>query len=254
MDKWNRRKQKFLDRGSYLFSTTSANGSPYVLGVPAPWKIHDNLQTELDRTFRRIELRTNPPSLAPYDVNREIVRSFQTGGAANPDSVVRAAATRWVGSKYATDLVSIWRQANTAVEASPVLPQYGNYGFTRYRFWVRPFVPDIGAIPPEKRQYYEEYLLSVFNNPNNVDFQADALWDILTVEKCDSFVTQFDTKVWAPLDSAITAAEAMANRVPAGDPARKVFIDQRDRLKAFKYYDHTLRNISAWIADRKSVV
>ena len=248
LEEWNRRKQKYVERGSYLFSTTSGKGSSYILGMPAPWEVYKNLRTELDRTFRRVELYTDPVSLAPYDVNREMITAFQLGEDVDPEVVVRSAATEFVGSEYADELMAVWRKADAAVAATPTLPLYGNYGFTRYRFWVRPFVPDIEAIPLQERQYYEEHLLSVFNNPHNVDFQADALWDIHSVEECDSFVVQFDTRVRDPLDSAITRAERLTGEIPADVPAREVFIDQRDRLKAYKCYARTLRNISAWIA------
>ncbi len=248
IDAWNRMKRKYADRGSYLYSTTSAKGSAYVLGVPAPWTVHTNLKTELDRTFRRIELRTDPASLVPYDVNIRMVREFQLGGNTAPDSAIKSVAREWVGIRYAEDLLSIWRNADSAVAALPDLRLYGNYGFTRYRFWVRPFVPDIGAIPPEEREYYEDHILSVFNNPHNVDFQADALWDIMTVAESDSYVVQFDTQVWGPLNRAISHADNVVERLPENDPAREVFIDQRDRLRAYKCYARTLRNISAWIA------
>lgn len=70
--------------------------------------------------------------------------------------------------------------------------------FTWYRFWVRPFVPDMSAIPEADRVAYEEMMLTIFNNPNNIDFGADALWEILDVDTCDRHLHAFEA-AWGAL-------------------------------------------------------
>lgn len=113
--------------------------------------------------------------------------------------------------------------------------------FTWYRFWARPFVPDMNAIRDAERIPYEEMMLTIFNNPNNIDFGADALWEILDVTKCDRHLEAFEA-VWAPLAEAVDSAESMATE------GGGVWTGLRDRLRAFRCYAETLRNICGWIA------
>ena len=125
---------------------------------------------------------------------------------------------------------------------------YGGQGFVWYRFWVRPFVPDIGAIPDADRAYYQDYMLSVFNNPHNVDFGADALWTIHPPEEAEELAGRFDAEVWAPIDAAVELATESAEDPAFEEAARKHFGILRDRLRAYRSYCRTVRNIVGWIA------
>ncbi|MBT7598261.1 MAG: hypothetical protein HN559_25380 [Gemmatimonadetes bacterium] len=97
------------------------------------------------------------------------------------------------------------------------------------------------SIPAEERAYYEEPMLTLFNNPHNVDFAADALWNLQPVEEADSSVEIYDEQVTPPLARAIGAATKQA------ESGEEVWIDLRDRLRAYRCYIETLRNLSAWI-------
>ncbi|MDA0709485.1 MAG: hypothetical protein O3B73_04660 [bacterium] len=240
---WQTTRAKLQERGAYVLSDTNATGSSYVLGVPSPWVIFDRLQKELTRGFDRVDVYMNPVYMAPWDINREVVAAFQSGeGSIDVDALTRRAAERWVGPQSADTLVTVWRLADEAVRHAPIHFLYGWLGFTWYRFWVRPFVPDIAAIPEADRAYYQEPMLTVFNNPHNIDFAADALWKLHTVEGCDRDIGQFDTAVWPCLERAIALAKTEAQAGHA------VWIDVRDRLRAFRCYAETMRNICAWIA------
>jgi hypothetical protein len=245
---WKGRLRAFRDKGSDFFTNVSARGSRYVLGVPSPWQTHKGLQKAAQDGFERVSVEVDPPYLVSYSVNREVVLAFQINPQKDIDDVVTETALKWVGDERPSKLAEVWRLADQAVEAVPTYPLYGGLGFLWYRFWVRPFVPDIGAIPEVEREYYEKYMLSHFNNPHNVDFATDMLWTIETTAESDSFVQQFDTRVWEPLDKAIALSKQAVHDMPGNSRTRDVFVETRDRLIAYRCYCMTLRNLSAWIS------
>ncbi len=240
---WKDMRTRLEGRGAYVLSDTNATGSSYVLGVPSPFVVAERLQRELDRGFNRIDVYMNPVYIAPFDINREVVAAFQNSEQTpDVDTLLNRMAQRWVGPSQAEALIEVWRLCDKAVRNGPMPFLYGWLGFTWYRFWVRPFVPDIAAIPESERAYYEEPMLTVFNNPHNIDFAADALWKLHTIEGCDADITQFDTVVFQALNKAIELAdEHTKNR-------HEVWCDLRDRLEAYRCYAETMRNICAWIA------
>ena len=90
---------------------------------------------------------------------------------------MESTARRWCGVDEAPTLMKAWRLADRAVRSFPDVPLYGtSWAFPLYRHWVRPFVPNISAIPDSERAYYEQHMIATFNNPTLVDFSADALW------------------------------------------------------------------------------
>ncbi len=245
---WHATMEEFRARRSYLYSQTSATGSRQVLGVPSPWRTYENLKTQHKVGFQRLGVSMDPLFLAPFDINREALRAFQLRPGVPLDSAIAATARRWVGQMHAGRLVEIWRQTDRIVAATPNLPLYGGQGFTWYRFWVRPFVPDISKIPESEQRYYLEYMLSIFNNPHNIDFRADALWEIQSIKDSDGFVEQFDADVLPRLQEVIALAKETLDEVRGKDDIEAVFVDLNDRLLAYRAYCKTLRNISAWIA------
>jgi hypothetical protein len=153
-----------------------------------------------------------------------------------------------VSEDFVDRLVDVWRATDAAVAAAPWHRLYGGQGFTWFRWWVRPFVPDISAIPEKDRAYYEKYILSIFNNPHNVDFSKDCLWDLIPREMAEEDMAIFDHQVWEPLDRAIGLAAAAAKDAGEDGRTQSVFAQTRDRLRAYRSYCRTLRNIVAWIA------
>jgi hypothetical protein len=222
-----------------------------VIGVPCPWQTQANLRAELDSGFQRVDVAVDPSYMCPQDINREIIRSLQLGLSDDVDAVVHARATEWVGAQYADRLAAVWKAADRAVQSTPASHLYTWLGFTWYRFWARPFVPDIDAIPEADRRYYEQHMLSLFNNPHNVDLGADMLWEIHGIDECTAKVQQFDTQVWEPLDEAVDLATVAARDAAAAAPdsaAAGYLADTRDRLLAHRCHCHTLRNVFGWIA------
>ena len=245
-DRWEK-LQKITGRGSMLHTYSSVKGS-FIPGVPSPWHAYRQLTEQHNAGFAQTEVKFSPPSLAKCDINREILRAFQLGVEFAPDSLIERKAVDWVGEEYATSLTDIWEQSNQVVEETPVVPLYGQFAFEWMRLWVRPLVPDIDRIPEPERRYYEQYLVTLFNNPHRVDFQAECLWDLISVEQADRLVATIDNRVMNPLDTAIGQTEGVLEEIPAESQARELFQDLRDRLVAHRCYLRTLRNTSAWIA------
>jgi hypothetical protein len=245
--KWQK-EAALLERDSYLFGSTSLV-SNYVIGVPFPWLAHERLQTLISAGLDRNTVTVDVLSLAPHNVNREVLRTFQMNGAINLDQVIHETAARMVGEKETLTLVEAWRLSDRVVRAFPGIALYQEgWAFAPYRLWVRPMIPDIAKIPANERAYYEKYMLSTFNNPTFVDLAADALWKLVTTVEAEKIVQQFDQAVWAPLDSTITLLEKKLTEISREDSAYGVFLDQRDRLIGLRCHFRTLRNTAAWIA------
>jgi hypothetical protein len=234
-------------RGSRLFSWVPAEGNPYILGIPSPFQTLKNLQQEREAGASSMELDFDPPSSAPYDVNRTVARAFLLGLAENADSAVRSTAEAWAGPEHAPELVALWRTADEMSATAPVWPLFGNQGFAWYRMWTRPLVPDIGKIPVEDRAYYEDYILTHFNNPHNVDFKADCLWEIHTVDEMQAFLGRYDDAILPGLEELISKSRILLEKVDSSDRAYPVIDDLGQRLSAFYHYSRTLRNVAAWI-------
>jgi hypothetical protein len=235
-------------RGSMLHAFAEGRGCASVIGVPAPWQTWACLQALTERGFTCIEVDLDPPALAERDVNREAVRAFQLSLAPDPDAWLPGLAERWVGQAAAPALLAIWHASDRTVAAMPVLPLYGGLGFTWYRFWVRPFVPDIGKIPEAERAYYEDHCLTTFNNPHRVDLGADMLWEIHGQAECDRLRPQFDAAIQGPLVRALELARHAVDQHGPDTPTGAFFRETLERLQAYSHFAVTQRNIVAWIA------
>jgi hypothetical protein len=108
---------------------------------------------------------------------------------------------------------------------------------------VRPFVPDIDAVPEAERRYYERFLLATFNNPARIDLNADMLWRYLTVAQAAERRDRMDSAVFPPLDRAITELKDLCSM-----PVPDVFADLLDRSLVARAYYMTMRNTMAWTA------
>jgi hypothetical protein len=235
-------------KGSRLFASARATTN-FLLGVPCPWWSHERVRAAVAPGTHEVSVTFDPPSLTPWNINREIVRAYQLGIPGTVDDIVEATARQWCGPDEAPSLVKAWRLTDQAVRSFPDVPLYGNsWAYPLYRTWVRPFVPNIQAIPESERAYYEEHVISTFNNPTLIDFSADALWLLIDREQAASIVRQCDSLVWEPLDEAIGLLDGSLKRQTPGTHSYDVVLDQRDRLRALRSYFRNLKNIAGWIA------
>ena len=247
-DSWKEQLEAARQKNSDFVADAITRASEFVLGVPSPWQVHQSLSKTRSGGFSRVDVYLDPPYLVPHSVNRDVIRAFQVAPSRDIDDIIAQSARLQVGREFADTLKGIWQLADQAVQAAPCEGLYAGNGFVWYRFWARPMVPDIGAIPEGDRRYYEKHFLSHFNNAHNVDFAADMLWQIVSPEQCDAEFRCFDTEVWGPLDKAIDLAKRAVDQAASEPAALEVFGDLRDRLVAYRCYAMTMRNLAAWIA------
>ena len=247
-DRWKKQLEAARQKNSDFVADAITRASEYVLGMPCPRRVHQMLSEIRGGGFSRADVYLDPPYLVPFSVNRDVIRGYQIDPTTAVDDLILKSARTQVGNERAETLVAIWKLADKAVQVAPCAGLYAGNGFVWYRFWARPMVPDIGAIPEQDRRYYEQHFLSHFNNPHNVDFAADMLWEIVSPEQCEESVQRFDSQAWAPLDEAIALAKQAVDQAADEPTAREVLVDLRDRLIGYRCYAMTMRNLSAWIA------
>ncbi len=190
-----------------------------------------------------------PPELAPNDINQEVIRSFQYDPDMDIDAFLHEKAMKWTDGGDVDALLEAWKLTEEAILAFPIVtPLYATFGFTWYRLWARPLVPDIEKIPREQRAYYEDFMCTTPHNPNNVDLSRDVLFYLTDPDKSRRDMERIDGHVWEPLDKAIQVLEQAMNKNVSGPGKNNILYDQWIRIKALKCWMTTQRNIAAWIS------
>ena len=222
-----------------------------LLGVPYPqltWQrltlLRDNGVTSLADVCG-----TCPPELVPFNVNHEILRRVQFDPAVDIELATAGLARDWVGPDLAPVLCEAWKLAEEAILAFPnTTTLYSTIGFTWYRLWARPLVPNIEMIPAADRAYYQDFMCTTPHNPNNVDLSRDVLFQLTTAAKSRLDVERTDAGVWGPLDKAVAMLVALEPRALELRGPGNVIADQAVRLRALRCWLMTHRNVAAWIA------
>jgi hypothetical protein len=221
-----------------------------LLGIPYP-----------ELAFRRLALLrengvgtvaqiggTCPPELVPFNVNHEILRRFQFDPGMDIRAEIARLARRWAGVDFAPALVEAWAGAEEAILGFPnVCPLYSTIGFTWYRLWVRPLVPNIEAIPARERTEYERFMCTTPHNPNNVDLSRDVLFRLITPAQARRDVERMDAYVWPPLGRGIARLESLVPAAARALGGGNVIADQLVRLTALRCWLETQRNVAAWV-------
>lgn len=256
---------EFADRERTLAQDLEARGSqahfyfsagPHqmfapLIGVPYPRLTWQRLKLLADNGVSALSDigGTCPPELVPFNINHEILRRVQFNAHVDIDAAIASLADQWAGPELGPALAGAWAQAEQAIAAFPnTTTLYSTIGFTWYRLWARPFVPDIEAIPAAERAYYEDFMCTTPHNPNNVDLGRDVLFQLTSPAKSRLDMERMDANVWPPLDEAIrrlgAVASAAADRLGPGN----VIADQLVRLRALRCWLMTHRNVAAWVA------
>lgn len=230
---------------------THGNGYNFepLFGLPFPRLLHRKMKSMVDTG---IEYAANlggftPPNMTPYHINQEVFRAFMLDPKFDLEAVLRQKAKQWVGDQSET-LLKVWNQAEEAISWTPPMPLYSGFGFVWYRLWIRPFVPDLLAIPDVERRYYEDFMVTMPNNTNMVDLGKDVLFELVGEEAGRKFAERVDANVIPRLDKALALARETAANTALSDAVRAVFADQRDRLRALRCWLITLRSLGAWVA------
>jgi hypothetical protein len=241
-------EKKLLRQSGVIDHTRLELTNNNVPGAPFPRLVYKQLKKAAQQKGRRVLVHDiSPHSLAPFDINGEVVRRFQLQPEVPLDSVLRETAERWVGSEYAERLLRIWDLSDLAVSSCPTGMPYSTFAFPWFRLWVRPFVPNIDAIPESEREYYEKFLISTFNNPARVDLNNDMMWNFLTVKQAKEKKETVDRKVITSLAKASRLTTETLGNLPPSKVPWKVFDDLRVRIAALLCFYTTLRNVTAWI-------
>jgi hypothetical protein len=222
-----------------------------LVGVPYPKLTWQRLKLLRDNDVPALANvgGTCPPGLVPFNVNHEVLRRFQFDSRLDVGAAIGAVARGWAGTELAPVLQSAWERAEEAILAFPnTTTLYATIGFTWYRLWARPFVPNLEAIPAADRAHYEDFMCTTPYNPNNVDLSRDVLFTLLTPEKSRMDLDRIDAHVWTPLDDAIGLLASRRADALAGLGPGNVIEDQWIRLRALRCWIMTHRNVSAWVA------
>lgn len=215
-----------------------------LMGIPYPKMTRKRLETLRINGVENLAHMggTFPPEKVPFNINHEILRNFQLNPSRTADEVLETYARRHAGGNTYRVLLDAWDLAESAILGFPnVTSLYSTIGFTWYRLWVRPFVPDIEKIPQEERDYYENFMCTIPHNPNNVDLSRDVLFTLTTPERCREDSLRIDGNVFPKLNLAIRLLEGKKDTAP-------IFMDQYIRLKALKCWITTQRNVAVWVA------
>lgn len=234
----------------YFFSHGLMNMFESLIGVPFPWQTYKKLKSmkEVGVRLNLTQGGINPPDLVPYAINHEVFRKFFYNPDLDINETINDIARKWVGEKYYTKLVEAWKKIEEAILAYPIPNQlYSTFGFTWYRLWCRPLVPNIEAIPESERAYYENFMCTTPHNPQNVDLAKDVLFELTTQERCELANERYNKYLWKPLFEAIELLNSTYNNIPENDVAKEVFYDQLIRAKALKCWLKTMQSVAQWV-------
>jgi hypothetical protein len=105
-------------------------------------------------------------------------------------------------------------------------------------------VPDIEAIPPAERAYYERHGCFQQNNPSRGDLGKDVLFDLVTRESAAKMAGDMDRELLPRVRAVVQQLEKTTAGL-GGEP-RQVFVDLHDRARAYLHWATALRNVCAW--------
>ena len=214
-----------------------------LMGVPYPSLTRRRLETLREGQVEHLAHMggTFPPEQVPYNVNHEVLRAFQFNPVKPLGEVLKTFIERNEPGLHEKVLLEAWDLAEKGIMGFPNISSlYSTIGFTWYRLWARPFVPDIEKIPQKDRAYYEDFMCTVPNNPNNVDLSRDVLFTLTNRERCQQDAERIRQNVLPGLDEAIGLLEPFAGHSP-------MCRDQWVRLRALRCWMTTMHSIAVWV-------
>ncbi|MGD0583001.1 MAG: hypothetical protein ABR974_08675 [Bacteroidales bacterium] len=217
-----------------------------LMGIPYPFLTWEKLARMYSAGVTNLAQMggTFPSEKVPYNINHEVVRAFMFNPSSDGESEILRIAERWAGTECAAKVIEAWKLTEQAILGFPNISSlYSSIGFTWYRLWVRPLVPDIESLLPEEREYYENFMCTTPHNPNNVDLARDVLFTLISDEKAAKDVLRIDENVWKHLDEAIEILEETDC-----EESLDLIHDQLIRIKALRCWIMTNRNVAAWVS------
>ena len=190
---------------------------------------------------------STPATLAPYNINQEIIQAFQNEPFLPFKELLRRKAFKWVGEEGADQLVDLWLQADDAYRSFPAPVNVLAIWCTWYRILVRPFVPNFEALSEEDRAYYEDFHLGHVNNRIRTDFRREINFEFCTPEYAGKCRHAMTNESLLSIAKAIELAEAGLNSAESNSSSSDVWIHHLERLKGSQSWLRSQRNIAAWI-------
>ncbi|MFO7617761.1 MAG: hypothetical protein R6V75_10975, partial [Bacteroidales bacterium] len=214
-----------------------------LMGIPYPGLTHQRLETLRSGGIDRLAHMggTFQPDKVPFNINHEVLRNFQFNSQQPLDMVLNRYVARHAPGEPGHILLQAWKETETGILGFPnVSSLYSTIGFTWYRLWTRPLVPDIERVPQMERNYYEDFMCTIPHNPNNVDLGKDVLFTLTTPDRAGEDALRIDRNSLPHLEEAIRLLDSVTS-----PPA--IIIDQLVRIRALRCWITTQRNIAVWV-------
>jgi hypothetical protein len=228
------------------YSASGVMNHEPLLGLPFPRMLHEKFTAMRQAGLARISCLgglTNSAQ-APYWPNPVVIQAAQFFPEKSIDQVLSDYSTSLVGTAHAKTLTTAWQDFENALMWQPLVGLYCAFGFCWQRTWDRPFVPDVEAVPAADREYYERHGCFQHNNPGLIDLGKDVLFDLITQASGTKMAADMDKEVIARLRPLIARLDEQA-RALTGSP-KAVFLDLRDRVRAYLHWVSSLRSVCAW--------
>jgi hypothetical protein len=208
---------------------------------------HAKLASAKEAGFKRLNANGGLLNLAktPYWPNVEVLKAFQLDPNASIDETLKRISTKWVGSDKADTLIDCWDKIEDAISYFPLVMLYSGFGYPWLRLWVRPFTPNLEAVPEKDRRPFEQYMVSTPNNPSINDLGRDVLFELLNKNNARLSMNRFDENAIPRLDTALKAIEGALES--SEGQAKDVFEDLLWRTRALRSWAVCLRNVCAWV-------
>jgi hypothetical protein len=190
---------------------------------------------------------STPATLAPYNINQEVVQAFQNEPTLPFEDLLRRKAVKWVGDEGADQLMELWLQADDAYRCFPAPVNVLAIWCTWYRILVRPFVPNFEALSEDDRAYYEDFHLGHVNNRIRTDFRREINFEFCTPEYAGQCRQAMTSDSLPAIAKAIELAEAGLSAASSNTSSSDVWIHHLERLKGSQSWLRSQRNIAAWI-------
>jgi hypothetical protein len=234
----------------YYFAAGSHCMFEPLLGVSYPKATYKRLKTLCDGGVKYLAHigGSCSPDHVPYNVNHEIVSAFQYNRNLNIDDTLKTLALKWAGEKYCDAILKVWDLTDEAALSYPnVSLMYSVCGFTWYRLWQRPFVPNYEVLTENERSYYEDFMCTTPHNPNNVDLSKDVLFELTTFEQSEKNIGRINKNVLPLIDSALKTLEPIVEEANSDLGSRNIVYDLYIRVKAMKIWFTTQLNVAKWV-------
>ena len=219
-----------------------------LLGVPFPRMTHAKLTSAREAGFKRLNANGGLLNLGetPYWPNVEVMKAVQMNPDETIDETLNRIATNWVGGEHASTLVDLWDNIEEALSYFPLVMLYSGFGYPWLRLWVRPFTPNLEAVPEKDRRPFEQFMVSTPNNPSINDLGRDVLFELIDKDNGRLAKDRFDENAIPKLEAAITAIKGAIDA--SEGEAKDVFTDLLYRTRALKAWAVCLRNVCTWVA------